>query len=97
MDLKRKRSANQSNAIILSFRKPSSGEAGKKPSRPSSAAREKPNDKKKELDARERRRKEMAQNQVDRYSTQKDSESKFLVFNYKLHLHKRQKLQCMWY
>ena len=49
---------------ILSFRKPNVGEAGKKPSRPSSA-HEKPNDKKKELDARERRRKEMAQNQVD--------------------------------
>ena len=49
----------------MSFRKPNSGEAGKKRSRPSSAAHEKPNDKKKELDARERRRKEMAQNQVD--------------------------------
>lgn len=48
----------------LSFRRPNSGEAGKKPSRPSSAAHDKPSDKKKELDARERRRKEMAQNQV---------------------------------
>ena len=49
----------------LFFRRPNSGEAGKKPSRPSSAAQEKPaNEKKKEPDARERRRKEMMQNQV---------------------------------
>ena len=46
-------------------RRPSSGEAGKKPSRPSSAAQDKPAvEKKKEPDARERRRKEMMQNQV---------------------------------
>ena len=50
---------------LFTPRRPNSGEAGKKPSRPSSAAHDKPNDKKKELDARERRRKEMAQNQVD--------------------------------
>lgn len=47
------------------FRKPGSGEAAKKPpSRPSNAAQEKPVDKKKEPDARERRRKDMMQNQV---------------------------------
>lgn len=52
--------------LILFLRKPSSGEAGKRPSRPSSAAQERPAvDKKKEPDARERRRKEMMQNQVD--------------------------------
>ena len=46
-------------------RRPSSGEAIKKPSKPSNAAQDKPaNDKKKEPDARERRRKEMMQNQV---------------------------------
>ncbi|XP_078369290.1 serine/threonine-protein kinase Nek1-like isoform X1 [Oculina patagonica] len=48
-------------------KRPNSGEAGKKPSRPSSAAQEKPNDKRKEPDARERRRKEMAQNQEQVY------------------------------
>ena len=46
-------------------RRPSSGEAMKKPSKPSNAAQDRPaNDKKKEPDARERRRKEMMQNQV---------------------------------
>lgn len=50
--------------FVFFCRRPNSGEAVKKPSRPSSAAQEKPSDKKKEMDARERRRKEMAQNQV---------------------------------
>ena len=51
--------------MCFAFRKPGSGEAAKKPpSRPSSAAQEKPVDKKKELDARERRRKDLMQNQV---------------------------------
>lgn len=49
-------------------KRPSSGEAGKKPSRPSSAAQDKPAvEKKKEPDARERRRKEMMQNQEQMY------------------------------
>lgn len=49
----------------LFYRRPSSGEAMKKPSKPSNAAQDRPaNDKKKEPDARERRRKEMMQNQV---------------------------------
>ena len=52
------------------FRRPNSGEAVKKPSRPSSAAQERPNDKKKEPDARERRRKEMMQNQVKTQTTE---------------------------
>ena len=49
-------------------RKPSSGDAANKPSsRPSSGGHEKPAaDRKKEPDARERRRKEMMQNQVHR-------------------------------
>ena len=54
-----------SRQLMLFLRRPNSGEAGKKPSRPSSGGQEKPaNDKKKDSDARERRRKEMMQNQV---------------------------------
>ena len=47
------------------FSRAGSGEAAKKPpSRPNSAAQEKPVDKKKELDARKRRHKELMQNKV---------------------------------
>ena len=54
--------------LLLCTRKPSSGDAANKPSsRPSSGGHEKPAaDRKKEPDARERRRKEMMQNQVNR-------------------------------
>ena len=58
--------------LFMFCRRPNSGEAVKKPSRPSSAAQEKASDKKKEMDARERRRKEMAQNQVTYFVAHKN-------------------------
>ena len=65
--------------LLLCTRKPGSGEAANKPSsRTSSGGHEKPvADRKKEPDARERRRKEMMQNQVDRvfYLKQKKSDA----------------------